>query len=320
MVAMLAALAVNGCAYAADEEVADEDTAEDVGETEQELIWGGIGLESPTTLTFYENADYSGAAYTVQVNAAAPETLRLVPKTEIEAAGMLNRIQSVRLSCGTRAADTTLFGAWNTGTSLATWSPYSDGPFLSCAAGQVDQISLPYEWPELAGKVASAYFVNHANKVTIALFSSVVASNWNAALQNLPSGASAVGGPIFQLEGPTSFTLRQNLKLDDWKCGDRSAHMILRAFMQQDRTFNVIVATTYVHTGWGDSWGCRTKMKNALDSAAVTAAQDLDAGLESLAQLVGTHPRYYFVLYGDLSDFDIAGGGASSEPVLTSKF
>lgn len=315
-------LALAGCAYGDDGQAFEAGAEEEVAESEDELLWGALVQEVPSTLTFYENQDFTGASYTVQVDATTNENVRLIPKTEIESAGMLSRVSAVRLACGTRAANVTLFDAWNTGTSLGSWSPYSKAAMLSCAANQVQQKNLHYDAPELADRVASVYFVGHASKSSTALFSSVVISNWNAALQELPSGATASGGPILQLRGSSLFSLRQNLKLDDWKCGKRSAYFILNASMNQaDRTFSVTVASSYVDSGWGDSWGCRDKMKSALDSAAVDAAADLDAGLESLAQIVGTHPRYYLFPLASLADFDIAGGGTSStstlEPIVT---
>jgi hypothetical protein len=110
------------------------------------------------------------------------------------------------------------------------------------------------------------------------------------------------------------FTVRQGLVLDDWKCGDRLAEMVLAARLLDDGSFSVTVVSTYVDTGWGDSWGCRDKMWNALDAAALDTAGDLELGLEKLVALTFPNhpPRYYFYPGWGVTEFDLAGGGQTS--------
>lgn len=280
-------------------------------------------FQQASTLTFYADPNFTGASYSLPLSATTNENILPITKTDIEAHGLLNGISSVKLTCGTRAANVTLFDSWNTGTSLASWSPSGNSTFLGCSAFQVDQINLVDEAPELADRVASAYFVNHATAASLQPFSGVMRSNWIAALNSLPSGATKDGDPVIQLTGASTFTLRQNLELDGDSlisgtfCGARPGQFVLTGWLNQaDRTFTVSVTSVYVDTGWGDSLGCRDKMKKALKSGASAAGKKLDTSLELLASIVGTHPRYYFYPGASLADFDIAGGGDDTTPVL----
>ena len=272
--------------------------------------------DAPATLTLFSEAGFWGSKLTVQIDPSTPvETVRLVTKTQIANANLLGRISAVRLKCGSRAGRVVLFNAHNTATSIGGWSPSSPGRPINCSAGETVDVNLHAEASFYADKVASVYFVAHARKATDVAFSTFVSNSWNAELANLPSGAKAVGEAQLQLTSSTRFRLRQNLKLDDWKCGGRSAHMVLQAQMYQDQHFSVIVATTYVDTGWGDAWGCRSKMQTALKAAAINAASDLRSGLDSLMLLAGNHPRYYFVPSWSLREFDLAAGGEPQEPL-----
>ncbi|HMJ12831.1 MAG TPA: hypothetical protein VK524_15520 [Polyangiaceae bacterium] len=306
---LVSSFALGGCAM----DVGDG-ASESIESSEHELAIKGITFpqETPTTLTLYSEAGFWGTSYTAQIMPSGNnETVNMITRTQIEAAGLLDRVSSLRLTCGSRGAHVMLYNSYNTGTTLDSWSEYGTGRPVYCTPGQTVTVELHQQIPELADRVSSIYFLNHARQAKLAGFSSFVTTNWNAALQDLPDGASANGPPRFRLTGASTFKLRQNLTLDDWKCGDRAAHFVLTAYMYQDRTFSVYVTESYVDTGWGDAWGCRDKMKSALAAGARDAAAQLRGGLQSLLQIVGTHPRYYFYPAHDLSQFDVAGGGES---------
>lgn len=318
--AVCTVLALTGCGGAG-----DPTGSGDVGEAEGEWGWNpGVILSQASTLTFYADANFTGASYTVPLTATTNENILPITKTDIEAHGLLNGISSVRLSCGTHAANVTLFDGWNTGTSLASWSPSGNGISLGCEPFQLVQVDLLTQAPELHDKVGSAYFVNHANVAVRQPFASLLKTNWKKSIKSsLPSGATVQGDPIIQLTGVSTFTLRQNLVIDPTDglskiCGAHSAHFVLMGWLNQaDRSFTVSVQSTYVDTGWGDSFGCREGIQKGLKSGASKAAKLLDPQLESMvAQLVGTHPRYYFYPGTNLADFDVAGGGDDTTPVL----
>jgi hypothetical protein len=132
----------------------------------------------------------------------------------------------------------------------------------------------------------------------------------------LPSGASAEGGPELRMTSSQRFTLTQDLRLDDWACGDRSAEIVLAAQLLSNGTFSVTVVSTYVGTGWGDAWGCRNAMWNKLDAAAPNAAEELESGLEQLVDAAFSQdtPRFYFVPAWGMTEFDLAGGGTTPPP------
>lgn len=271
--------------------------------------------ESPTTLTLYSEPGLWGSALTIRTTpASSAEFLRLITKPQVEAAGLLGHISSLRLTCGSRAAHVMLYDSYNTGGNettgdFAAWSEFGTGRFVSCTAGQSVAVDLHQQLPELADRVASIYFMTHARHTTEAGFSAFVKSNWSAGLANLPSGAAADGEPQLKLLSSESFKLRQNLKLDDWRCGARGAHFVLNAMLSAERKFSVTVSEEYVDTGWGDAWGCRDGMKKKLHAGAVDAANRLAPGLDKLSAQVGAHARSYLVPFFNLSEFDLFGGG-----------
>jgi hypothetical protein len=298
---VMSALPLGGCAL---EATLEEDSAS----AGDELTFG----ESPSTVTFYENPAFSGAQLAVQIQPSGTlnETVDLVTRTEIEQA----KISAVRLQCGDRKTRVVLFSAQNTATTFGSWSAGGSARPVDCAPGQTVNLNLHTADPTLADKVGSAYFVRHANKSVEQAFSSLVVNGWNAAMEELPSGASAKGDPKLKMTSGARFTLRQDLTLDDALCGDRPGLLNLAAQLYQDRHFVVTVINTYVDTGWGDAWGCRDKMKKKLDEAAAAGAEDFEDGLEQLLalQLPVSYPRYYFEPSWSVREFDIVGGGKPS--------
>lgn len=315
MACLISVFAMGGCAMQVSED--GSEPARATGSTAQNLSLV-TARETPSTLTLYSEAGLWGDSMTVQVSPTTNyEALRLVTMTEVQNAHLLSRISSLRLTCGSRDSQVMLYDFYNTGTSLATWSQFGKGRPVSCKAGQTVTVNLHQQYPELADNVGSVYFLAHARQAKGVGFSAFVLSNWNQGLGDLPDGATASQGPTMTLKGSTSFTLRQDLELDAWECGARGAFFTLTALMNQDRTFTVYVSDLYVDTGWGDSWGCRDSMKSSLQSGAADAATKLKNGLQSLAQLAGTHPRYYFVPQWNLSEFDLWAGGEAPSIVVT---
>jgi hypothetical protein len=203
----------------------------------------------------------------------------------------------------------TLFRDINDGTTLHEWSEFSTGRSFTCKANQTTFVNLHQQAPELADQVGSVYMVSHARAAQQAGFSAFVKVNWNNGLGDLPDGASADGEVQLKLDGSNSFIVRQFLTVDAWECEERGAIIGLRAIMNQDRTFQVSVNEVYVDTGWGDAWGCREGMTDAVRDGAADAAARLKTGLQDLAMLVGQHPRYYFVPGFTMREFDLIGGG-----------
>lgn len=315
--------AAAGCAVqaegAVDEAVGENGeafTMADVAVQGDVAAQGGVLVDGdpppPTTaatLVLYSEAGYYGDTL---VQNATPtnnnEAVNLIRTAQIQAANLYGRISSFRLICGTRDAQVTLFADINNGTTLHDWSEFSTGRSFTCKANQSLLVNLHQQAPELADRVGSVYLVSHARQAVQAGFSAFVKTNWNNATADLPDGASADGDVQLKLDGSNSFILRQFLTVDAFECEERGAIMGLRAIMNADRTFQVSVNEIYVDTGWGDLWGCRDGMKDAVSAGAQDAANQLKAGLENLAMLVGQHPRYYFVPGNTMREFDLMGG------------
>jgi hypothetical protein len=281
-------------------------------EEELGLETAALELNDPVTLTFYSEAGFWGTHLIIKVfPSEADETQRLITRAMIENANLLDRISSVRLDCGSRGAQVMLFRAKNTAASVFSWTENSADRRLECDPGGVAEMNLHTDAPGLADKLGSGYLIAHARAAEIGFFSVPLLNQWNAELAEM-DGATADGEPELRLGSSTGFRIRQDLVLDSWQCGEHDAELELLAHMFDDGHFNVIVASTYVDTGLGDSlFGCRTAMEHALDEAAVEAAHELADGLETLLQFAADdHPHYYFVPRNSLhDDFQVAGGG-----------
>ena len=308
---LASALSAGGCAMDASE----ADGFEGAESSEEGIVRAPFG-ESPTQLTLYSEAGLWGDSLTRSLAPSGDnESILLITKTDIQNANLLNRISSIRLKCGSRDGQIVLFNAYNTGSTISSWSETSPGKPVYCEAGKTVTVNLHTQASQYADHLASVYLVRHAREAKSIAFSMFVSNAWENALEDLPSGAEADGGPKFKLESSTRFKIRQNLKIDDWKCEERGAHFEIRAQMYQNGTFNAYVTSTYVDTGIGDAWGCRTRMEDALEIAANEAAADLEDGLADLLQLAGDHPRYYFVPTYSLADFDLSAGGEPAPPI-----
>lgn len=265
----------------------------------------------PSLVTLFSEPDAWGDVVNQQVvlpNSAA-EAENTITFDMIDNAHLTSRISSVRIVCGARATQVTLFDFPNNG-PLDHWWPSGKSFVLECAPFQTAIANLHQMAPELADHVGSAHILAHArNHKTQSLFSTVVVSNWVA--QPLPEGASAPTGPVVQMTGSTSFQVTQDLVLTDTFCGDHDARLVLRVVMNQDRTFfvEVIHPDTRVSTGTGDTWGCQSGMQAVLDKTAQKTANKLAAKLPSLLLLAGTGPRVYFIPTQGTWVFDVGTGG-----------
>ena len=113
------------------------------------------GEQIPTVLTFYENPDFSGAAYTVEVELGGLEATRVITTDDISSAGLNRKISSVRLTCGTRASRASLFDI--------NWGQSSRGKLLECNPRQTASIDLSTDTLSLDmnDKIGAAAIVAH---------------------------------------------------------------------------------------------------------------------------------------------------------------
>jgi hypothetical protein len=269
-----------------------------------------IGTEFPSRVTFFSEAGLWGDSLTIEAPVSEPiETVRLVTNTDLDDANLRKRISSVRLQCGSRQSQVVLFTAAN------MWSEFGDAQPFYCEPCQTEEINLHTDASWIADRVGSVYFVAHARQAHVIPLSVLVTNSWMQQLDDLPSGAEADGGPRLHLISFFAFTLRQNLTLDHWSCGDRGAYFKLFASLNQNGSFSVSVSETYVDSGWGDAWGCRSQMESELKDAAADAAHQLRDGLNGLFALVGDHPRYYLAPTWSIREFDLYAGGEPPEVI-----
>jgi hypothetical protein len=261
-------------------------------------ICAPVGTEFPSQVTFFSEAGLWGDSLTIEAPVSEPiETVRLATNTDLEHANLLKRISSVRLQCGSRQSQVVLFTASN------MWSEFGDyaRPFY-CEPGQTVEINLHTEAPELADKVGSVYFVAHARQAGDTPLSDLITDAW-----------APIGEPRLQLISFFAFTLRQDLTVNFPGCGGRSAHFTLFASLHQDGSFSVSVSETYVASGWGDTFGCRSLMEDLLKDNVEAAAGALEDSLNDLLALVGDHPRYYLAPTWSIREFNLYAGGEPEE-------
>lgn len=314
------ACALTGCAFdpATVEDLADaghdfEGTEGDIGSSEEELIvipWPGA---SPPVLTLYSGSGLSGTQLRVTTAPSGrAEQQRLVSTTEIQNAGLLDRINSLRLACGTRDAYVVLFRESNyNAASLWSWSPVADGHVVACDAGQTVDVNLQTVAPAFAGRVSSVYFIAHATGMTEVPLATLVSAQWNGELRvDPPENATPVGYAKLTVRGTHMFDLRQDFELDHWACGARGGHFVLRATLSGS-TWTVALVESFVGTsGWDWLYNCHSDMLNELTAEAQGAAAQVRVGLNDvMVQYAGQHPRHYLVPADSLRDFTLASGG-----------
>ncbi len=274
-------------------------------DTEEEALTAE-GNPDPTVVTFFSESNFWGTRHRVTLAPTGPEEVtQTLTKPQIEEANLHQRISSIRLRCGDRASQITIMLSWDPWSEFATTAKT-----YSCDPQQTVNINLHRDEPAFADRVGSVHLVAHARAHDFFNdFARTVTGVWSTGLRSLPSSTEADGKPRIRLKSTHSFRLRQNFKLDNWACTERGAHMEFLVNMSTNGRLRVTVASTYVDSGTGDSWGCHTDMLSGLNAAATSAAQDLADGLPGLIGLIGSHPRYYFAPVGGTHDFSINGGG-----------
>ncbi|MDQ3033698.1 MAG: hypothetical protein M3Y87_14875 [Myxococcota bacterium] len=305
-----ALLAFGGCAM-------ESGTADDeLGAAEEELLFTRVGFgDPPTRLTLFSEAGLWGTQLSVALTPnGTQETIRLITKTQVESAGLLGRVSSVRLTCGARDAHVVLFNAYNTSTTISEWSEFGTGRMIYCAAGQTVDVNLHTQASGFADRVASVYFVQHARDVGELGLSWLVTTAWNAGLDDLPSGATVDGDPRLRIRSERTFDLRQDFELDSFWCEARHGHFVLRARIDDSGVWTASFVSRYVDTGTGDRWGCRSEMESALQSGGVDAAGRLAAGLNEMMDFAGDHPRHYLIPLDSMREFLLMSGGDPVPP------
>jgi hypothetical protein len=299
---LLSAAALVGCSGVPSEEV---------GEGEDPLFW------SSPSLTLYSEAGFWGDQMTITISPVLEESVRLVTKTQIDAANLGNRISAARLVCGQREGDVLLFKEFNTAPGIGDWATYGNGHRIHCYAGETKSVNLHVDASAFADHVGSVYFVSHAREAAEFAFTDFFTLAWEARMAEI-SGyhVSPDGGPHLRLASSSRFNVVQYLHLDDEFCGARGGILELAAQLYQDGHFGVIVVSTYVDTGWGDTWGCRDIMENKLTSGALKAASKLAEALDDVLAIYGTQPRDYFTPTYSLREFRLMTGGTPPEPPI----
>jgi hypothetical protein len=268
-------------------------------------------LGNPTSrLTLYSEPDFSGDRLTITLtHGDSNERRRLVTRSELEDANLLDRASSLRLQCGDRSAQVLLFAWRNNSSTIAGWNENARGEPVYCSPGQTISWNLHVHAPAYADKVGSVYFLSHADNARTDLFSSHLRDAWEEGLADLGSGSRAQGPLQLRMTSEETFRIRQALRLNHWSCRARDAEIELAVIMRQNGTF-FVSRKTWVAYGTGDAWGCRTKMQDALTAGAKEVADELSSGLAELVDYyAGSSPRRYFVPDERFTDFWLGHGG-----------
>lgn len=322
MTALVIFFAAAASAIAAQEPEPHHYTAAEVA-TQNEDGLAATAVETPTVLILYSEANFRGQQLRTEVvPARAREATRTITTPQLQAAGLLSRVSSARLRCGTRDSHVMLYTG-RSSRSVAAWNPSGIGYPILCSARTTTLVNLHTDARRLADNVGAVYLVAHAPEIRAADLSGLVESNWQRLLRDrLPDGASPRGVVKLEFNGSSSFTLAQELKLDHWACGGRPAHLELVAHLhvsgpttaEPTDYFDVNPGSVWVDDSWGDAWGCRDRMLERLRTATDRAAAQLERALERLAHgLVPDYTRYYMVPTYGLRHFWLFGGRVPAE-------
>ncbi|NUP14118.1 MAG: hypothetical protein HOW73_49425 [Polyangiaceae bacterium] len=289
---MLVLVSASGCASEWDsEEVGDIDLED--ADAEDFVIWdpppggtvfdpGGPPPETATSITFYANNNFTGAAVTQQFTATSggPELMGFVRWSQLSAA-MPSGARSVRMTCGTRKSRVLLYQAANTSTSFSSWSNTSSPEQLECEAGQQVSAVFPTSFGPTVARSAAVVLHPYSGYRYDVSFTSFFGPSWEEALdEQLPDGASRNGAPVMTMLTSRTFRLRQNLKLNHWACFERSGFFTLDVRLNGPGDVSVSVVDSYVDQAeWPEPWDCWTNMKNKLSAGASDAADTLEAEL-----------------------------------------
>ncbi len=262
-------------------------------------------VETPTTLTFYENTDRTGASYSVKLQPPVQvQATLLVPTSTLASAGLAGKVSAVRIQCGTRFSRASLFDI--------DWSQSSSGTMIECAPGLTTDLNLASitNPRTLDNKINAAALVDHVrtsdNKTHYVPFSTFLSAVWKTQVQNLGSGATAKTTYIW-LDDFQDIHVQQFLQLSSFWCSSRGAVFDIRINVSAANfkpVFKVYGISQYVDSGFGDAWGCHDGYGQALSAGVASASAKLEAQLPQLVP--GTSSGiYYFAPEGSTQDYDL---------------
>ena len=254
-----------------------------------------------TTLTFYADANYSGASYSVSLlPATSAEGTLTVTGAELSAHGLFGNVSSVRLYCGERASHVSLFSI--------DWSEFSRGTTLECQpyhGAAVNLGTIGYD-----NRITAAALVAHTVSGAGFSYSAFFDQIWHDHLLDVPDGVTAGTSEIW-LESWHSYRIYQHFTLSHLGCSDRDAAFDLRVSVStasgQPR-FATTITSVWVSYGFGDAWGCHDGMLAKLQAGAQDAANQLDTSLPGFVLGVAgitSSPTYYFMPDDSTRSFEI---------------
>lgn len=315
--------ALSGCALESETDVDEVDVEESV-DVEGGVIFepipgevfdpGGATPETPTTVVFYGNANFTGN--TVTRTYAAPTTgseqMTLVPFSQMSAT-LPSGARAVRMTCGTRKTRLMVYGVGNNNASYTYWSPGTGAEQLECNPGQQVSLTLPTPWGLNSARSAVVTVHPWGGYAYELPFASYFAPQWETELDaQLGDNAWRSGPPTIRLTGSRSFTLRQDMKLDSYACFERSGYFKLGITLKGPGDVAVTVLDSYVdQVSNPEPWDCWTPMKQELKAGAQVAATTLSATLPSKLTQFAFNKCYsnqYFTPIGP-DTFQILSGG-----------
>ena len=263
--------------------------------------------ETPTTLTLFDNPDFTGTSYVVQLQPPpAVQAARIITMSEVTAAGLAGKVSSARIACGSRPSRVSLFDI--------DWGQFSIGTMIECSAGQTAEINLsasvgaPFD-----NKINAAVLVVHVrstdNQPHLLTLSTLFAAAWKLQLQKALGSHAASTGTQIWLTDVQDFEIEQHLQLSHFGCTSRGASFKIRVNMTVSHfkpVFKGYGISSYVDSGLGDIWGCQSGMSSSLTGAmseAITSLQEQLPG--QVLTLVPESAIYYLAPQGTSADYDL---------------
>lgn len=264
-------------------------------------------VETPTTLTLYENPDMTGASYTISIKPLNGfQATRVVNHSDIAGAGLDGKISSARIVCGTRPSRASLFDI--------DWGEFSSGTMIECTPNQAATINLTADTlgRDLNDKIGAAGLVAHvrsSDNLThgVSGFSTLFGSVWRKQMQSLGGGATAKDTRIW-VEDFQDIDIWQMLQVDSPWCSARGAVFTMRINLSASAfrpVFKVYATSLYVDSGFGDMWGCHDDMVKELNAGLAAASKQLESQLPNLVLGNPSSAVYYFAPEGNTQDYDL---------------
>lgn len=271
-------------------------------------------VETPTTLTFYENPDMTGISYAVQIMPPrSVEITRVITSAELTSANLYGKVSAVKLTCGTRPSRVSLFDI--------DWTQSSSGTELDCNPSQTASINLQttngINGRNMNDKINAAGLVAHLrasdNLPHSVPLSGPFASVWATELQSdlATDGASPEWTQIW-LEDFQDIHVQQALRLSGFPCSSRDAVFDIRinigakGFAPMATVYGLDSSVSY---GFGDSlFGCHDKMVKSLQAGITKAAASIQSQFPAaIAALSGgaSSSIWYFAPNFDTKNYDV---------------